>query len=342
MRILHLLASPYFSGPAELVAQLASAQRTLGHDVTVAVDRLRNHTPPSEELAMPRFAAADLLSPLPLELSVKSSPLSWARDIRTLKRAAVDVVHCHFSHDHLLARFARLPTVVRSIHAARSLRWSTPAAHGWTVPTDDLARKLIGCDVLVLPPLVDDSFRPAPNAAATPTRIGMVSTFQPSRRHDIGLAAFRLVRERHPGATLTLIGDGVLEAPLRAAAQPFGDAVRFSGYLSGAAFAEALRALDEVWVLGLGNDFSGRAAAQAKACGLRVVAVDEGALTKWADAVVPSGAELTAQAVADLALQPERRAVRLESVESVARRTVELYGRVVGLGTDTRRQPPAS
>ena len=37
MKILHLLASPVFSGPAEVVAQLAFAQRTQGHDVTVAL-----------------------------------------------------------------------------------------------------------------------------------------------------------------------------------------------------------------------------------------------------------------------------------------------------------------
>ena len=36
MKIVHLLASPFFSGPAELVAQLAFAQRALGHEVTPA------------------------------------------------------------------------------------------------------------------------------------------------------------------------------------------------------------------------------------------------------------------------------------------------------------------
>ena len=41
MRILHLLASPFFSGPAENVALLALAQARLGHEVRVAVDRKR-------------------------------------------------------------------------------------------------------------------------------------------------------------------------------------------------------------------------------------------------------------------------------------------------------------
>lgn len=39
MKVLHLLASPFFSGPAESLTQLALAQRALGHEVSVAVDR---------------------------------------------------------------------------------------------------------------------------------------------------------------------------------------------------------------------------------------------------------------------------------------------------------------
>ncbi|HMK72392.1 MAG TPA: glycosyl transferase family 1, partial [Myxococcaceae bacterium] len=39
MRVLHLLSSPVFSGPAEAVALLAGAQRRAGAEVSVAVDR---------------------------------------------------------------------------------------------------------------------------------------------------------------------------------------------------------------------------------------------------------------------------------------------------------------
>ncbi len=322
MRIMHLLASPYFSGPAESVLQLALAQRALGHRVEVAVDRRRVETK-AEELAAPRFEAHGLLSALALELSVKSSPLGFLRDVRALGRAEVEVVHSHFSHDHLVARLAGVRTVIRSIHAPRSLRWSTPNAAGWTVPTEGLARSLLGRDVLVLPALVDSSFVPAPNRAPG-ARIGMVSTFQPSRRHTLGLAAFARVLARAPSASLTLVGDGALEDDLRAQAAGFGESVKFLGYLAGEAFITALQGLDELWVLGLGNDFSGRAAAQARACGVRVVAVDEGALERWADVLV----EPTVEALAAAALKPERRELRLESASSVAARVLELYARV--------------
>ena len=54
MRILHTLASPAWSGPAEGVALLADAQRRLGHEVQVAIDR-RRHEVSSEELSLPYF-----------------------------------------------------------------------------------------------------------------------------------------------------------------------------------------------------------------------------------------------------------------------------------------------
>lgn len=335
MRILHLLASPYFTGPAEVVAQLALAQRRLGHDVSVAVDRKRVKTT-AEELAVPRFEALGLLSDVALELSVKSTPWAMMRDVLTLKGGLAEVVHAHFSHDHVLARLGRPPgaALVRSVHAPRSLRWLAPPADAWTVPTAALARKLMGQPVLVLPPIVPEGFVPAADRAGlrsglglrdAPT-VGMVSTFQASRRHALGLDAFARVRAARPGARLVLVGDGALEPELRAQVTRLGlgDAVTFTGYQSGERFVSWLQALDEVWVLGLGNDYAGRAAAQARACGVRVVAVDEGALERYADALVPPEVD----AVVAAALSQERREVKLESAESIAARVVGLYTQV--------------
>jgi glycosyltransferase involved in cell wall biosynthesis len=330
--VLHLLASPYFTGPAELVLELALAQRRLGHDVWVAIDRKRCATT-AEELAGPRFDELGLTPSAPLQLSVKSSPASMVRDVLRLRALEVDVVHAHFSHDHLLARLGRpkRATLVRSIHAPRSLRWSTPRADAWTVPTAELARRLVGAPVLVLPPVLSKVFVPADDRAALRRAlklpegpvVGMVSTFQPSRRHALGLEAFATVHARRPEAHLVLVGDGRLEPQLRAqvAGLELSGAVTFAGYQPREHFVRWLQALDEVWVLGLGNDFSARAAAQARACGVRVVAVDEGALGRYADAlVVPE-----VGAVAAAALTGERRRVELESSESIARRVLAFY-----------------
>ncbi len=334
MRILHLLASPYWSGPAELVALLAVSQRALGHEVTVAIDRRRTETA-AEELALPKLEALGLADGGGLELSVKSRPWQVLQDCQRLARRQLDVVHAHFSHDHFVARWGRPKgaRLVRSIHAPRSLRWSAPFAHAWTVPAMSMARALLGQKVMALPALVDPSFAPPVDRAAlrrelglagTPL-VGMISTFQPSRRHALGVASFARLRDRLPQAQLVLAGDGALLPDVRAQVASLGleGHVTFAGYQSGESFVRHLQALDLVWILGLGNDFSARAAAQARACGVRVVAVDEGALPSYADALV----ELTADAIVDATLSDERWPAPLRSNDAIARDVIALYER---------------
>ena len=335
MRILHLLASPYWSGPAENVALLALGQRALGHEASVAVDRRRTHTS-AEELAVPRLEELGLLDDGGLELCVKSPPWAFLRDVVRLRRRQVEVVHAHFSHDHLIARLGRpaRAVLVRSIHAPRSLRWSLPGADAFTVPTEAEAARLPGRRVALLPPLLAPEFgppgdRPALRAAlglAGSPLVGMVSSFQPSRRHALGISAFALLRRQRPFAHLVLVGDGALEPELREQVRAAGleEAVTFAGYRRGADFVRWLQALDEVWVLGLGNDFSGRAAAQAAACGVRVVAVDEGALARYADAVVTT---LAPDAVVASSLEGGRRPAPRLSTSQVATAVIALYER---------------
>ncbi|MCW3017895.1 MAG: glycosyl transferase family 1, partial [Solirubrobacterales bacterium] len=215
MRVLHLLASPYWSGPAENVALLALAQRGLGHDVSVAIDLLR-HEASSEEVARPRLEALGLLDDGGLELSVKSPPWRMWGDARRLATRPLDVLHAHFSHDHFIARWGRPreARLVRSIHAPRSIRWSLPPADAYTVPTPADAVRLMGQRVGVLPALVAPGFVPSSDKAALRRElgitgnpvVGMVSTFQPSRRHDVGIQAFKLLRAAAPEARLVLVG----------------------------------------------------------------------------------------------------------------------------------------
>ncbi len=328
MKILHLLASPFFTGPAQVVTQLAQEQRKQGHEVAIAVDRKRTVTT-SEELIVPRLEPLGLLSPIPLELSVKSTPWTMFHDVLALRSHHVDVLHTHFSHDHTLARLGKPKgtRLFRSIHAPRSIRFGMPSADGFTVPMDSLSRRLLGRRVLVLPALVGPEFVPPSDRPALRTElglpdgklIGMVSTFQPSRRHELGLTAFTKLQAQDRTASLVLVGDGPLLAELRASAS---DRVRFTGYQSGPAFVKYLQALDEVWILGLGNDWSARAAAQARACGVRVVAVDEGALSRYADALVRPSVEslvIASQAA-------ERRELALEAPDAIATRVLAFYG----------------
>jgi glycosyltransferase involved in cell wall biosynthesis len=305
MRVLHLLASPVFSGPAENVALLAQAQRALGCEVTIAVDRKRPALQ-AEEPIVPRLRAMGLLNETAaLELSVKSSPIAFVKDLHRLRALDVDLVHAHFTHDHLLARAALWgrpagrTLLVRSVHAPRSLRWSLPFAHGYTVPSARYLGSLPGRKTAVLRARVDPRFRPSNDRPGLRTKLGfapaagpllgMVSTFQSSRRHLLGLEAFHQLLGVLPSARLVLVGDGQEEGVLRRRvdALGLGAAVQFAGYHSGEAFVRWLQALDCLWLLGLGNDWSGRAAAQARACSVRVIGVDQGALPEWAHAIVP-------------------------------------------------------
>jgi glycosyltransferase involved in cell wall biosynthesis len=156
----------------------------------------------------------------------------------------------------------------------------------------------------------------------------MVSTFKPGRRHALGLEAFSALHAARPGARLVLLGDGALGPALRArvAERGLGQAVHFAGYHSGAAFVRWLEALDVAWVLGLGNDWAGRAAAEARACGVRVVAVDEGGLSRFADAVVAPVPGDVVRAT----LSGERRDVALPRAADVGRDLVALYGEAPG------------
>jgi L-malate glycosyltransferase len=333
MRVLHLLASPYWSGPVDTIATLAEAQRALGHEVFVAVDRKRARAA-AEELAAPRLKRLRLLDRGGLELSVKSLPLAVLRDVRELHGRELDVLHTHFTHDHVLARFGCPPgaRLIRSLHAPRSIRWSLPRADGYTVPSAAFIERMGERKAMILPALVGEWFRPAPSPLQLRAElglegdplVGMVSTFQPSRRHEVGIAAFARLLEHRPHARLVLLGDGALEPELRGQVrrERLEQQVTFAGYQSGLQFVHHLQALDEVWVLGSGNDWSGRAAAQARACGARVLAVDEGGLGAWADAVLP---EPTAAAVVAASLEPSGRDVAIPAVADIAAQVMAFY-----------------
>jgi glycosyltransferase involved in cell wall biosynthesis len=336
MRILHLLSSPVFSGPAEGVALLAAAQQRAGATVSVAVDSVRPGTG-TEEPARPRFQALGLLDTEGLALSTQGGVSAFLADARRLRGLPVDVVHCHGSHDHWLGWVGRPEgaRLVRSLHAPRSIRWSLPKADAVTVPDAKLLPRLWPGPAAVLPALVDTlRFRPVGDRRALRQAlgfpagplVGMASTFQATRRHAVAIAAFAQLRRRVPEATLVLLGDGVLESQLRAQVHVAGleAAVRFLGYQSGSDFVRCLQSLDELWVLGLGNDWAGRTALQARACDVRVVSAPLGALPLWADAVL---AEVSPEALAEEGLGKGRRRRPLPDVDAVAAEVLALYQR---------------
>jgi L-malate glycosyltransferase len=332
MKIVHLLSTPYFSGPASAVLELASAQRDLGHQVEIQCD-LKRKRALSEELLVPQLNARGFFPSPHIELSVKSTPFRMMKDALALRRTQADVIHCHMSHDHLLLGLGgfRQGLRIRSIHKLSALTSLTPAADGFTVPTERAMHRVTDSPAMLLPAVVSPSFvvdearRAGRKELGLPTGkwIGMVSTFQPSRRHALAVQAFAELKKARSDAQLVLVGDGALKSAVEAqvAMLGLGAAVHFRGYLSGEAYLNQLQCFDELWILGLGNDAAGRAAAEARACGVRVLAVDEGALSLFADVTV----EAEAQSIVEASMGAVRRVVTLPSALAIAAQLVDFY-----------------
>jgi glycosyltransferase involved in cell wall biosynthesis len=187
----------------------------------------------------------------------------WPTLVRELRRA--DVVHV-FSASYFSFLLAPLPAILvarllgrpvvlnyRSGEAPDHLRRSAVArsAVRWcernAVPSSFLAGVFAehGIPTRVIPNTVDlerFAFR-----ARVPLRPALVSTRNLEPMYNVGLTleAFRQVQAKHPDATLTLVGAGSQEAPLKALATRLGlRGVTFLGRLSPERMPEAYAEAD--------------------------------------------------------------------------------------------------
>ncbi len=290
MKVLELLSSPVWTGPAEPMASVAAHLRARGHQVEIAVDARR----PGDLRARLRglgFTVRDDLS-----LTTKGFPPSLLSDARRLARIgpAFDVVHAHFSNDHSAALLGlrgrrERPRLVRTVHSARSLedRFLQGHAHrrtdGLIAVCEAHARllrerfRVPEGRVLATRGAVDSTFftpdgpdlRAELGLAPGQPVAGIVSRVKQDRRHAELVEAFRLVVQRIPDARLLVVGRGEGLDGLRArvAQRGLDRAVLFAGYRTGPALAAAYRTLDVKVLLAEGNDGSCRALLEAMASG---------------------------------------------------------------------------
>ena len=300
MRVLELLSSPVWTGPAEPMASVAAHLRARGHDVEMAVDA-RRPGDLRERLRGLGFTVRDDLA-----LSTRGFPPPLLGDARRLARIGpeFDVVHAHFSNDHAAAllglrRRRSRPRVVRTGHSSRSLedRLLQAAAHrrtdGLVAVCDAHARVLRERfrvpeeRVLATRGAVDcERFRPdGPDlreelglAPGQPV-VGIVSRIKPGRRHAELLLAFRAVASALPEARLVVVGRGEGTGELRYRVGVLGLAghVVFAGYRAGSALVDAYRTLDACVLLAEGNDGTCRALLEGMACARPAVAYRFGA-----------------------------------------------------------------
>jgi L-malate glycosyltransferase len=316
MKILELLSSPAWTGPAEPMASVADALRQRGHDVELAVDARR----PGD--LRERLRALDFALRDDLVLSTKGFPPTLLSDALRLARIgrAFDVVHAHFSNDHVAAllglrRGRDGPRLVRTLHSSRSLR-ARPlqgVAHrrtdGLVAVCEEHARLLRerfrveprrvlatrgAVDAARFSPEGPDLRAELGLAPGQPV-VGIVSRIKPDRRHADLVDAFRLVADRLPEARLVVVGRGEsLDAlRVRVAHRGLERAVVFAGYRTGPELAAAYRTLDAKVLLAEGNDGTCRALLEAMACGRPGVAYRFGAP---AEAIVDGATGLLVEA----------------------------------------------
>jgi glycosyltransferase involved in cell wall biosynthesis len=299
VRVLELLSTAWWTGPAEPVASVARELRARGHHVEIAFETAREGNLGEKLRSLGLPAREDLA------LSSKSGPIAYVADVRRLSGAArsLDVLHANFSHDHLLALLALRrrngKRIVRTLHASKALRDRADQRIAYRA-TDGL---IAVCEAHAR--LLEERFRIAPErilatrgavdaAVFTPEGpdlreelgiprgvpvAGLVSRIKPGRGHDDLVDAFRQVVDRIPEARLVLVGRGEGEEAVRVrlAHRGLQRNVVFAGYRTGEALAAAYRTLDVKVLLAEGNDGTCRALLEGMAAGRPGVAYRFGA-----------------------------------------------------------------
>jgi len=328
--VLQLAANRWWTGSADPIIHLSRGLEGRGHRVLLGLipgDRF-------EEKA--RVAGLTPLAPLSLEARI--DPRSVWNDIRYLRHLVrderIDVIHTHHSHDHWLGWLCRgRAALVRTFHNSRAVgaHWPTTALYRLSdaviAVSEPIAARCLAVGIQA-PRLfrtggvVDTSrfgrgeggeqIRKELGTGSGPV-FGSVARLAANRGHESLIRGFALLVADHPDARLVLVGKGEKRAEIeslvaRLGLRPF---VLLAGYRDGDLPA-VLDALDVFVLMGAGSDESCRAALEAMAAGLPVVARRVGALP---EAVVHGTTgllvegdrpESVAAALRDLVEQPAR------------------------------------
>jgi L-malate glycosyltransferase len=300
-----LVASSSRTGPAEGLISLAREARARGIEARFAGDTVR----PGEDLGG-HLAHAGVPWENELRLSRKVRPGDVLHDAALLadwaRSGRYDVLHAAFAHDHHLCLWAAARTRredLRVVRAAQRAVDVTPGMLGqrrWALRRSDgvivhcaayrdrlLAQGLDPRRVVSVPAGVDahwftpgkaPALRAAWGVPADAPLAGIVARMKPERGHRVLLDAFGQTLRQVPEAHLVLVGRGEDEPALRELAGRIAPSrIHFGGYLRGPGLVEAYRALDVAVWLREGNDGACRGVLEAMACGVPVIAGNEGA-----------------------------------------------------------------
>ena len=345
MRILHLVSNFRWTERIEPAADLAIAQRQLGHEVRYACGH--NKGAPPEDCIQGRAARKGLVFDDRFVFDKHFRPRSAWKDLARLKKYIADfkpdVVHCHLPNDHLLAALAirntsPRPLLVRTLYEPDGPQWplrykliSSRITDGLILVTEQ-TRPLTGRRfaerperVAVLVPGIDiDEFAgrnnlgKLDNVSAPPSSfvVGMVTSINKRRRVDLALEAVGLLAPHHPNLRLLIAGRGKTDIFVWEPARRLGitDRILLPGYCRNDDLVKAYHTMDALLYPFHGTDQSCRTVREALASGLPVVASALGIVPDLVkDGETGFLSDFNAPALADaleklLRLDPARRA----------------------------------
>jgi glycosyltransferase involved in cell wall biosynthesis len=351
LKIIHILASHKWTGPAEGVVTLCRDLKNQGHEVRLFC------TPNSRRLLADQAVPRGVTPESDLWLAPKH-PVLTALDIRRLKgilrQGGPDILHLHLSADHwiggLAARWAGGATrVIRTIHNARTIErrpfrpWLYEALTDGFVTLCAKDREQLRRSYRIDPKPVSviygavDTTRFHYDTEArlgraefgikmTTPVVGMVARFQSHRRHEILIEAMIRLQKLFPTIRLLLVGRGEHQPVLEQIVREKGleRCVVFTGYRD-RDLSQIYAAMDVAVLLAAGSDGSCRAALEAMAVGRPVVGFPVGALPETivegvtGHLVAEESAERLAACLA--ALLSDRS--RMQSMGEAARKRIE-------------------
>ncbi len=315
MRVLHLFGDWKWTGPSEPTLDLVQELRALGVDAALAC----REAPPGAKGSLPERARERGIEPLYVA-GLRRSLWSALADIGRVAEACrrYDLLHAHFSHDHLIggkaARRAGI-RVVRTNHKAIP----TPPTLGSKYLFRKLTDGYLTCSRAALeadraafgvrgwqvdPGMRLERFapRPAPHEGFV---VGVVARMQRHRRFDVLLEGIRLARV--PDLLVQVVGRGThMEEVAVEPARRLGlSNVTFTGYL-GPQYLDTVAGFDALLFLVPGSDGTCRAVREAMAMGKAVIGARRGMIPEIVEdgvtgLVIEDAPETIARAIERLA-----------------------------------------
>jgi len=278
---------------------------------------------------------------------------------RLLARGDFDLLHTHASQAGVLGRTAALARGTPSLYSPHCFAFASGLPLGWRVAAAAVERglgraggsllcvceheRLLALRARVVTPerayVVHNGCEAPPPALAPDPALralaahgpvaGAVAALREQKRLDLLIEAAPLVLARAPEATIAIVGNGPLHGQLQAQAARLGldgDA-RFALLPFHAPAARALQALD-VYVLPSAWESFPIGVLEALACGVPQVVSDVGGNSEAVSEqtgvlVAPNDPVALAEAIAELLLDPQRRAA---AAEASRRRHAERFG----------------